>query len=141
MSRIDRFCELYSTVGLCTDDHSLGRAEIMAYCAGMDMLEDMLGVVIDEEHTSKGCVADYDELKKFIGDDPLDFGIDKKYICLYLYNPDTIGIVTKNWLSPFCKVILNGDGLPWSKINLSWSEFNRRSYRWSMLDTIYARED
>lgn len=136
MSREQRFVNLYSTLGLNTENGTINRAEIKAYCAGMAVLDEIIRVVIDEQNVAKPVDLTWDELNDYLGDDPFDISVVDKFVAIVVANYEKIGVLVQNWFSPFCKVILYGDGLPWSRLDKTWSEIHRRAYRWSMINTM-----
>lgn len=140
MTREDRLVGLYSALGLNVQPETINRAEIMAYCAGLGMLDDMIKVTIDENTISKTFSLNYDEFYDYLGDDPLYFHIGSSFVNVYEANLAKIGLLVRDWFSPFCKVIMNGDGVPWDKMNLTWNAIDKMSYRWSMINNaLYVK--
>lgn len=136
MASFERLINLYNQLGLNTEAGTFNRAEIRGYCAGFDMLNDVIGVSIDEKNISKS--VDF-LLEEFINelisvaDDMLN---SSKGYTFLLADYEKVGHFARSWLIPYYDVYLDGNGMPWQSYNKRWIDIDNMLLRWSMIETL-----
>lgn len=136
MSRLDRFINLYSRLGLSTEDGTINRGEIAGYCTGLDILDNMICVNIDgmisREYPldNENYVNDYERVI-------IDKTYDGHSVTINQSIPDEVGIMVHAWISPFFDVYMSGNGVCWNdRRAIAWRELDKILYRWSMINTM-----
>lgn len=136
MTRFERLVNLYNQLGLCTDEGTINRGEIAAYCMGMRIVDEVSGITIDEGMISiPYCLNNETRARDFTPCIP-SFAITNHTVLLDTDDYEHVGEVVHAWFNPFFDVMFNDSGVPWKRMKReSWSRIDKRNYRWSMIDT------
>lgn len=135
MASLDRLKNLYGKIGLSTKKGTYNLAEIMAYCAGIDMVSELLNIDYDREHISVIVPYDWSEFRRRYGDVADSFDISLRHIIIHNSAIDT-GDMVDSWISPFVLVEMGGTGKSWNALDDEWIRIDNKKLRWSMIDTL-----